>query len=144
MSPDRARIVAVAQSWIGTPYRHRGRIRGAGVDCAMLAAEVYREAGAIPDFPIEDYPPDWHLHRDTERYLAYVLDHAREISVDQAAPGDLALFKVGRAFAHGGIVGAGGWPAIIHAWRPAGSVIEDRGDGGELAGRPVRIFSVVI
>lgn len=143
MSPDRARIVVVARSWIGTPYRHRGRIRGAGVDCAMLAAEVYREAGVIPDFPIEDYPPDWHLHRDAERYLGYVLEHAREVSIGEVNAGDLVLYRIGRAFAHGAIVDGAGWPAIVHAWQPAGSVIEDRGDGGELANRAARFFSVV-
>ena len=35
--PDlRARIVAEAMTWLGTPYHHRGKLKGIGVDCAQL------------------------------------------------------------------------------------------------------------
>lgn len=143
MTASRADIVAIARSWIGTPYRHRGRIKGVGCDCAMLAAEVYAEAGLIPPQVIEDYPPDWHLHRDAERYMGHVLRYAAPIEARDAGAGDLVLFQFGRAFAHGGLLTEAGWPHIIHAWQPAGVVLEDRGDGGRLEGRDRRFFTVV-
>ncbi len=135
---QRAAVVAEARRWLGTPYHHRARLRGAGVDCAMLPAAVYRAVGLIPDFPIAHYPPDWHLHRDTERYLDIVTSHAREIPAP-SGPGDFVLYRWGRAYAHGAIIT--GWPRIIHAMTDIG-VVEDDGAGGRLADRSRRFFTL--
>lgn len=137
----RTAVIAEAMSWIRTPYHHMGRIKGpqGGVDCATLLAEVYARAGIVAPVPIGQYPPDWHLHRDDERYLSLVLPHAVEI--EEPLPGDVALWKFGRAFAHGAIVVEPGWPAIIHAYKAARFVILDRGDGAFTADREVRFYS---
>ena len=45
------------------------RVKGAGVDCLMLLAEVYERAGITAHVEPPFYVPDWHLHRDAERYL---------------------------------------------------------------------------
>ena len=47
-SHQRAAVVAETCSWLGTPYHDRGRIKGSGVDCAMLPAEIYTAVGLIP------------------------------------------------------------------------------------------------
>jgi cell wall-associated NlpC family hydrolase len=72
---ERAAVVAEARAWLRTPYHHMGRVKGAGVDCATLLAEIYARAGVVPAVAIPFYPPDWHLHRDAERYLGFVLEH---------------------------------------------------------------------
>ena len=102
---QRAGVVRVARSFVGTPYHHMGRVKGAGVDCATLLAEVYYEAGLLSEpVAIEYYPMDWHLHRDEERYLRIVQRYCREIPEEQALPGDIVVYHFGRAWAHGGIV----------------------------------------
>jgi cell wall-associated NlpC family hydrolase len=78
---ERAAVVAEARSWLRTPYHHMGRVKGAGVDCATLLAEIYARAGMIAPVTIPFYPPDWHLHREAERYLGFVLEHAHEIGL---------------------------------------------------------------
>ncbi len=154
----RALVVGEAESWIGTPYHHMGRIKGAGVDCLTLLAEVYEAAGIIPHIELEFYPPDWNLHRDAERYLSGVMQHAREITcpcvfcmsdgrkncthcfdtgMKPPQPGDVAVFKFGRCFAHGTIVTE--WPLLIHSWVDGGVMREDAKQP-MLAGRPVRFF----
>lgn len=110
---QRARVVKLAQSWLRTPYHHGGRVRGAGVDCAMLLAEVYQDAGMVPRIDPADYPHDWHLHRGQERYMDYVVKYATLIS-GPGQPGDGVLFRFGRCFSHGGIIIK--WPQIIHAF----------------------------
>ncbi|MFD2234833.1 NlpC/P60 family protein [Phaeospirillum tilakii] len=132
---QRAAVVAEARSWLGTPYHERGRVKGAGVDCAMLPAEIYAGLGLIGPQDPGYYPPDWHLHRGVERYLAAVERVAR--LVDAPLPGDLVMYRFGRAFAHGAIVT--GWPTIIHAVKGLG-VIESSGDGPEVAGRVRRAY----
>ena len=140
----RQAVVAEAVSWLRTPYHHMGRIKGAaggpsgagGVDCLTLLAEVYERAGVIRHAVIPFYPPDWHLHRSDELYLGGVLDRAQEI-LGPPQPGDIAIFKMGRCFAHGVIVTR--WPQLIHAHYRAG-VIGGDATQGQLAGRPVRFF----
>jgi cell wall-associated NlpC family hydrolase len=138
MSKQRGAVVAEALTWLNTPYHHAARIKGAGVDCAMLPAEVYRAVGLIPDFAVAHYPPDWHLHRDAERYLDIVTRHAREVPAT-TGPGDFVLYRWGRCFAHGAIVIA--WPQIVHAVAHVGVVL-DHGDAGRLADRPRRFFTL--
>lgn len=111
VAEERERVIAIAKTWLRTPYHSGAKVRGAGVDCAMLPAAVYREAGLIPEVDPGHYPPDWHLHKDEERYLATVLAHAKP--TETPLPGDFVLFKVGRAFAHGAIIVD--WPLVIEA-----------------------------
>lgn len=142
IEPKRAAIVREAESWIGTPFHHAARVKGAGVDCLMLLAEVYERAGIIGRIEPPFYVPDWHLHRDVERYLAGLMQYAREIAGPREGtgplPGDIVLFRFGRTFSHGAIVTE--WPRLIHAYWSIGVV---RGDATlhPLAHRPVRFFS---
>ena len=133
----RAAVVKEAESWIGTPFHHAARIKGAGIDCLMLLAEVYERAGVIARIDPPFYVPDWHLHRDAERYLEGLTRYAREIAAPPL-PGDIALFRFGRTFSHGAIVTA--WPRLIHAYWSIGVV---QGDATlyPLAARPVKFFS---
>lgn len=135
----RARVVAAARSFIGTPYHHNAMLKGIGVDCATLIVLVYREAGfTVADPP--PYAPQWFLHRDEELYLAEIGKYARRIE-GPPQPGDLAVFKMGRTYSHGAVVVDPAWPAVVHALGDARAVIEDRGDGGRLANRPRLFYS---
>ena len=133
---QRRRVVAEAKTWLRTPYHHMGRIKGGGTDCLMLLAEVYEAAGVIRRVDVPFYPPDWNLHRDSERYLQGLMRYAREIG-GPPQDGDVAVFKFGRCFAHGAIVVS--WPRLIHAWCDAGVVFADSGQP-PLIGRQVRFF----
>ncbi len=131
---QRAAVVAAARSWIGTPYHHSADVKGAGVDCAMILVRVYCDLGLIEPFDPRPYTRDWMLHRDDERYLGFLL--ARAAVVDRPAPGDVILFRVGRCFAHGGIVSKADPLTIVHAYAPARCVLEEEvARNGELADR---------
>lgn len=130
---ERERVLAVARTFLGTPYHDCARLKGVGVDCATMIAMVFEEAGLEPPLDIPSYSPQWYLHRSDELYMERVLDRAKEIAQKDAHPGDLVLYQFGRCFAHGAIVDEPGWPAIIHAYKQAGSVVRWRGDQGDLA-----------
>jgi NlpC/P60 family putative phage cell wall peptidase len=137
---DRAVVVAAARSWLGTPYHHAADLKGVGVDCAMILVRVFVDLGLVEPFDPRPYVKDWMLHRDDERYLGFLLARARE--VERPEPGDVALFRVGRCFAHGGIVSATAPLSLVHAYAPAGCVVEERLDGHpELARRTRKFFS---
>lgn len=125
----RTRVVAIARQWIGTPYHRRGRVRGAGADCAMMPLEVFSDAGIIRhvfDEEVPEYSADWMLHKDEELYLDMVRALAEEAGgceVDgpltrRPLPGDFLLFRFGRTYSHGVIVVE--WPECIHAHVGAG------------------------
>jgi cell wall-associated NlpC family hydrolase len=136
----RTALVAEALSWEATPYHERARIKGVGVDCAQFPAAVYEAVGLIPHIE-PDYCAQWMLHRDEERFLAWVLPHAREIGRELLGPGDFGIWKFGRTFSHGAIVIDP--PVVIHAVIRGGGVI--RGDMDrdiELATRAARFFTL--
>ena len=146
-------ICKSARSWIGTPYHHMGRIKGAGVDCAMFPLEVYREAGLIGDIEVPYYTQDWMLHRSKEIYLHIVQQNATErpavagsdietvaatTAAGSALPGDFVLYCFGRCWSHGAIVIE--WPLIIHAVVQHGVILSDGEKDGMLVGRRKRFF----
>lgn len=132
IAAERACLVVEAESWIGTPYHTGARIKGVGVDCLTFVVCAFESAGLIDRVEIPHYPPDWHLHRDDERYMRGVLEHCVEVAPVGAShdgatpsplPADVVLWKFGRAFAHGAIVIA--WPRIVHAELQARQVVAD-------------------
>ena len=120
---EAARVVVAAREWIGTPYHHAADLKGVGVDCAMILVRVFCDLGLVELFDPRPYVRDWMLHRGEERYLGFLLEHAREVA--EPAPGDVIVFRVGRCFAHGGIVTRGEPLSFVHAFAPAGRVVED-------------------
>jgi NlpC/P60 family putative phage cell wall peptidase len=134
----RENVVAEARTWLGTPYHPMARVKGVGVDCAQILAAVYGAVGLAPaDLDLGYYPPDWHLHRSEERYLAQIERHAKG-RTDEPLPGDVALFRFGRCVSHSGIVVA--WPLVVHAYLGRGVVLS-RADEAELQGRAAGFYT---
>jgi cell wall-associated NlpC family hydrolase len=125
MEAQRAAVVAEARSWLGTRYHHAADVKGrqGGVDCAMLLVRVYCDLGLVERFDPRPYTRDWFLHRNEERYLGFLLARSREVRTP--LEGDIVLFKVGRCFAHAGIVSRADPLTIIHAFSNAHRVVED-------------------
>jgi cell wall-associated NlpC family hydrolase len=98
----RARLIAEALSWVGTPYRQLGATKGVAVDCSMLLVRAMVDAGVVEDFDPRPYPPAWFLHRDDERYIDWLATIA--VEVETPKPGDIIALKMGRAFAHSGFI----------------------------------------
>ena len=117
---QRASVVAEARCFIGTPYHHMGRIKGVGVDCATIIAEVYHACGLVPPQEIGYYSTQFNHHSTDETYMQCVLRHAHE--VERPNPGDMVLWRFKNVFGHGAIVTD--WPRVVHAVEGAG-VIED-------------------
>lgn len=121
---QRAAVVAEARSWLRTPYHSGADVKGAGVDCGMLLVRVFVDCGLVPPFDPRPYSPDWHLHRDAERYLGWVEKLCGR--VETALPGDIVVFRYGRCFAHGGIVTEAEPLTLVHAFMDHGAVGEEQ------------------
>lgn len=110
---DREAVVKEALSWVGTPYHGNADLKGIGVDCGMFLVRVFVDTGLVKAFDPRPYPMQWALNQAAEKYLEIVLSYAREINTTSPKPGDIAMFKFGKCWAHGAIVVD--WPRIVHA-----------------------------
>ena len=120
MSAAGTKIVTLAESWIGTPYRHQGSRKGVGCDCLGLIRGVWRELyGEEPELP-EPYAPDWAERGGTDRLMAAARRHfGAPVALTSAMPGDVLLFRwrADCAAKHAGILSG---PAhFIHAYEQA-------------------------
>ncbi len=93
MSLSRSSIVAEARSWIGTPYRHQGSLKGVGCDCLGLVRGVWRGViGAEPE-RAPPYARDWAEASGDEAFARAARAHLVEIDPVQFLPGDVLLFR---------------------------------------------------
>lgn len=131
---QRRAVMLAARSWCNTPYRHRARIKGHGVDCGMILIEVFAEAGLIESFDPGIYTRDWYFHRNEEKYLSIMEKltgppirdntHLVEWKTEGYKPlmGDILIWRVGRTYSHSAIVTE--WPYVVHASALSGIVEE--------------------
>lgn len=148
MDAWRAAIVEEARTWLGTPWHHQARVKGAGVDCGQFIIGAYINAGLVPHFETGDYPPDWMLHRSEERYLGWIERYLDPVEVP--LPGDVAAWRYGHCFSHGAIVVT--WPLILHAYRrergvvygdaTKGDIAREHLEAGGSAARDVKFYSI--
>jgi hypothetical protein len=124
-------IIEAALSWVGTPYHHHAKVKGAGVDCIQLVLAAHEEAGLVEGIDTGTYSTDWYLHRSEDIYLAGVETHLRPVdelslciaarqAIDatwEAPRASVFVLRVGRTFSHGGVVTR--WPMIVHASQPS-------------------------
>jgi NlpC/P60 family putative phage cell wall peptidase len=85
-------IVALAESWIGTPYRHQGTTKGVGCDCIGLVLGIWRELYASQPEPVPPYAPDW-AERSGEDRLMGAAQRLFGTVAGEAEAGDLLLFR---------------------------------------------------
>ncbi|SLN61543.1 hypothetical protein ROG8370_02835 [Roseovarius gaetbuli] len=121
---DPAHVIAIARSWLGTPYHDQASLCGVGCDCLGLARGVWREVVGPEPFPMPPYSRDWG-ETGAREVLA---EGARRMMVEcppaDAPPGALVLFRMmPRAIAkHVGILT--GPQSFIHACERLGVVEE--------------------
>ena len=137
---ERSAVVAEGLTWLHTPYHSHARIKGVGVDCAQILADVFPAALGWPRIELEDYPRDWHLHRSEERYERLLAHYGARRLPDGARPqqADIATFKWGRTFSHGGIFVD--HETVLHAYIGA-EVMLTRLTEAPLAGREMHLWS---
>ena len=122
---DPASVIAIARSWLGTPYHDQASLRGVGSDCLGLARGVWREVVGPEPFAIPPYSRDWGETGPREVLAEGARRMMIEVSPPEAGPGALVLFRMmPRAIAkHVGILTGPG--SFLHAYERLG-VIEER------------------
>jgi NlpC/P60 family putative phage cell wall peptidase len=115
----RAAIVAEAQSWIGTPYRHQASLKGVGCDCLGLIRGVWRAFLGDEPEKAPAYTADWAEARGAETLAEAAARHLIAIRVDDVGVGDILLFRwrANLPAKHAGVLAAN--DEFIHAQQGA-------------------------
>ena len=97
-------IITEARSWIGTPYQHQARLKGVGVDCAMMIADICLTLNLITKEQLKmipPYPATWHVTDDKPILTDLMKEFGcKQINRYDYQPGDVLVFKVGRVPSH--------------------------------------------
>lgn len=118
-----------ARTWVGTPYRHHGRIKGDRCDCVGLIVGVGEFVGLTlyTRFDYSSHPKAEKLLKETGAVLIES-PWRREDGPVQLVAGEVVAMCVGAALEpqHLGIVGMldNGSQSIIHAFNKEGRVVE--------------------
>jgi NlpC/P60 family putative phage cell wall peptidase len=87
-------IVAIARSWLGTPYRHQASLKGVGCDCLGLVRGVYAEACGRPTEPPPPYSRDWAEAPRRETLIEAAERHLLRVPIDEISAGDVLVFRL--------------------------------------------------
>lgn len=134
IASERAALLEEARSFLGTPFHHGARLKGVGIDCAQFLIACYVGRGIVAPFDPGFYAPDWFCHEDGERFRRWMERCC--VAVESPAlpqPGDILLFRYGRAESHGAIYLGG--DRVIHAFRGQAVIEDECGPGTPLAAR---------
>lgn len=115
-------IIAIARTWIGTPFHWHGRSKGIGCDCGGFLLGVLKEAGVMPrSFDFHDYG-----NNPLGQVTLLLKKHCQSISLDFMKSGDIVALVSIRGDEHMGFYAVGKYyPTVIHASIRHG-VIENR------------------
>ncbi len=112
----RQQIIDQARTWLNTPFKHQGRLKGVGVDCVGLVMGVANE------LDIYRYEYKTYHHSPNPEMMAQQLSlNLDEIVIQDAKVGDILWFRVMHHPRHLAIQTDLG---IIHAFAPARKVVE--------------------
>jgi len=117
----RAEIVREARAWLGTPFHHQGRVKGAGCDCVGLVVGVARSFGLTP----ED-AADYGRLPEARRLRAGLAANLGAVAASAAGAGDVLLLRIRHDPQHVAILT--GAETVVHAYSGIGRVVETRLD----------------
>lgn len=78
-------LVTEARTWLNTPFRHQGRLKGLGVDCAGFIGEVAHNVGLTQI----DIPHDYKPREDGTAMMRILSEHLEFIETDSVQAGDV-------------------------------------------------------
>lgn len=123
--PSRQIVVALARTWLGTPYHHQASVKSIGCDCVGLIRGLFAEL--YGQFPVSAasvaYTRDWAEATGEETLIVAARRHLVEIAPTSAKPGDVIVFRYRERMVakHTGLLAMApdGAPTLIHALEAA-------------------------
>jgi NlpC/P60 family putative phage cell wall peptidase len=129
MPVTRAVVVAEARTWVNTPFRHQGRIKGMACDCVGLILGAAADLGLVDRLGVpflatdnanySAQPLDKFVHEEAQRRLI-------EKPIEEMADGDIVTLRVPSIPCHVAICSTvNGVRYIVHAYASNEKVVEN-------------------
>lgn len=116
-------VVNAARSYLGTPFRHQGRLPGVGLDCAGTIVCALNHCGiAVRDVIGYGRIPSQGL------FTKMVEEHCNRIKLEDVQVGDFMMFSFRDEPQHIAIVSNMEPMMIIHSYSGVGRVVENSVD----------------
>lgn len=137
---NRNDIVSAARSYLGVKWRHQGRSRENGIDCAGLTVMVAKDLSLADSeaYNLVDYP-----RRPDGTFVSHYRKYCVAKSPAKAEDGDILIFNQGAGnTCHVGIRSTyHGRPGLIHSYAGMRKVVEQTLSSAESTiGKPVFCF----
>jgi NlpC/P60 family putative phage cell wall peptidase len=88
-----AQLIEDARTWLGTPHRHQGSIKGVGCDCVGFLAEVALETGLITPELRAEFPNDYSQQPAAGELRRLCSSRLCLVPYASRAPGDIVLMR---------------------------------------------------
>lgn len=115
----RDEFIAAAQSMLGTPFKHQGRLPGVALDCAGVVVCAARSAG----YHVVDVHGYSRIPSNGQ-FMAAVLAHCDPVELSEVQPGDLMMFAFRTEPQHIAIITRTDPIFILHSYQHVGKVVE--------------------
>lgn len=137
MQKLRANVIKQARSYLGVPWRHQGRSRTLGMDCAGLVILVAHDLGLSAYDTI-----DYQRRTQGQSFLRHFKTNLIGKPISEALPGDIMLFRDSQYPCHSTLLGErNGKMTIIHAHALRRKVVEETMEQGDWMNKRVACFS---
>lgn len=83
-------IIKIAKTYLGTPWKHQGRVKGRGIDCAGYIVEVMKELCLDTSFDLEGYE----RIPDGQKLAEIANNNGKSVLLKDIKDGDVILFNV--------------------------------------------------
>ena len=83
-------IIVIAKTYLGTPWKHQGRLKHKGIDCAGYIVKVMEELGLDISFDLQGYE----RIPDGQKLAQIAHDNGKEVLLKDIKDGDVILFNI--------------------------------------------------
>lgn len=93
IAPVNDRVLAISQTWLGTPYRHGASRLQVGCDCLGLIRGIWRELYGTEPEDAGTYSHDWAELSQDEPLINAARRHMHLKQLSDIQTGDLLIFR---------------------------------------------------
>ncbi len=93
IEPVNERVLAITQTWLGTPYRHGASRLQVGCDCLGLVRGIWRELYGTEPEDVGIYSRDWAELTQEELLINAARRHMHLKPLSDMQAGDLLIFR---------------------------------------------------
>lgn len=136
INDKRRKLIEEARTWLGTPFKHQGRVKGKACDCIGL---IVKTTQVVLNHPYHKHEVVYKKIPIVSELLKGCYKWMEPINLDEALPGDVVLLKYENEPTHFGFITDKG---IIHSEAKSFRKVVEHGLDKIWKDRIVKVFRI--